>query len=306
MLRGAVNNNAHASAVGTQRSNKTDSLWDTTTRDECRERMLTYPEIDPVAVALGPLKIHWYGLTYLAGLAFAWWLASSRARHSHTPIQPRQVDDLIFYCALGVVLGGRVGYVLFYGGERLLSDPSWLLRVWEGGMSFHGGMLGVIFATLLYARRQKIRFWPLMDFVAPLAPLGLALGRLGNFIGQELWGRPADVPWAMVFPKDPLQLARHPSQLYQFALEGILLFTVLLVFTRKPRPTCAASGVFCFGYGLLRFSVEFFREPDTHLGFQAFGWMTRGQILCIPMLLFGLFLLWLAYGKRSASRSINA
>ncbi|MEM6300850.1 MAG: prolipoprotein diacylglyceryl transferase [Pseudomonadota bacterium] len=259
--------------------------------------MLAYPEIDPVALAVGPLKIHWYGLTYLAGLAFAWWLASTRARRDHSPIQPKQIDDLIFYCALGVVLGGRFGYVFFYGSDRLLSDPSWLLKVWEGGMSFHGGMLGVIFATYLYARRQSIKFWPLMDFVAPLAPLGLGLGRLGNFIGQELWGRPADVPWAMVFPKDPLQLARHPSQLYQFALEGMLLFVVLLLFTRKSRPTYAASGVFSLGYGMLRFFVEFFREPDAHLGFQALGWVTRGQLLCIPMMLLGVFLLWLAYGS---------
>ncbi|MEM6484722.1 MAG: prolipoprotein diacylglyceryl transferase [Pseudomonadota bacterium] len=256
--------------------------------------MLIYPEIDPVALAVGPVKVHWYGLTYLAGLAFAWWLAVRRARWTFTPLQPKQVDDLIFYCALGVVLGGRFGYVLFYGGERLTSDPTWLLRVWEGGMSFHGGMLGVIFATYVYARKQGIRFWPLMDFVAPLAPLGLALGRIGNFIGQELWGRAASVPWAMVFPNDPLQLPRHPSQLYQFALEGLLLFAILLVFTSKPRPVCAASGVFCLGYGILRFSVEFFREPDAHLGFQAFGWMTRGQILCIPMMLFGMFLLWRA------------
>jgi len=256
--------------------------------------MLTYPEIDPVALAVGPVKVHWYGLTYLAGLAFAWWLAVRRARWTFTPLQPKQVDDLIFYCALGVVLGGRLGYVLFYGGERLTSDPTWLLRVWEGGMSFHGGMLGVIFATYLYARKQGIRFWPLMDFVAPLAPLGLALGRIGNFIGQELWGRATSVPWGMIFPNDPLQLPRHPSQLYQFTLEGRLLFTILLPFTRKPRPVCAASGVFCLGYGVLRFSVEFFREPDAHLGFQAFGWMTRGQILCIPMMLFGLFLLWRA------------
>ncbi len=267
--------------------------------------MLAYPEIDPVAIAIGPLKIHWYGLTYLAGLAFAWWLAVRRSAQPHTPLVRQQVDDLIFYCALGVVLGGRLGYVFFYGGERLAEDPAWLLRVWEGGMSFHGGMLGVIAATFFYARRQGVGFGRLLDFVAPLAPLGLALGRLGNFIGQELWGRPADVPWAMVFPRDPLQLARHRSQLYQFALEGMLLFFILLWFSRRPRPTWAVSGVFALGYGVLRFSVEFFREPDAHLGIQAFGWMTRGQILCVPMMLLGLYLLWFAYGRNPASRSAD-
>lgn len=265
--------------------------------------MLTYPEIDPVAVALGPLQIHWYGLTYLAGLAFAWGLATKRSRRPDSPVSREQVDDLLFYAALGVVLGGRMGYAIFYGGERLAQDPSWLLRVWEGGMSFHGGMLGVIVATFWYARRQKIAFGPLLDFVAPLAPLGLALGRLGNFIGQELWGRAADVPWAMVFPRDPLQIARHPSQLYQFALEGMLLFVILFWFSSRPRPTWAVSGVFALGYGLLRFAAEFFREPDAHLGIQAFGWMTRGQILCVPMILLGLYMLWFAFLRTATPAS---
>lgn len=264
--------------------------------------MLTYPDIDPVAIALGPLKIHWYGLTYLAGLAFAWWLAVRRSHRAFTPIAREQVDDLIFYSALGVVFGGRVGYAVFYGAERLAGDPYWLLRVWEGGMSFHGGLLGVIVATFLYARRHKIAFGALLDFVAPLAPLGLALGRLGNFIGQELWGRPADVAWAMVFPRDPFALPRHPSQLYQFALEGMLLFAILLWFSRRPRPTWAASGVFALGYGVLRFFVEFYREPDAHLGIQALGWMTRGQILCVPMMVLGAYLLWRAYGYRPGRR----
>ena len=264
--------------------------------------MLTYPDIDPVAIALGPLKIHWYGLTYLAGLAFAWWLAVQRSHQAFTPIAREQVDDLIFYSALGVVLGGRAGYAVFYGAERLAQDPYWLLRVWEGGMSFHGGLLGVILATFLYARRHKIAFGALLDFVAPLAPLGLALGRLGNFIGQELWGRPADVAWAMVFPRDPFALPRHPSQLYQFALEGMLLFAILLWFSRRPRPTWAASGVFALGYGVLRFFVEFYREPDAHLGIQALGWMTRGQILCVPMMVLGGYLLWRAYGYRPGRR----
>jgi phosphatidylglycerol:prolipoprotein diacylglycerol transferase len=257
--------------------------------------MLAYPEIDPVAISIGPLQVHWYGLTYLAGLSFAWWLAARRSSRPQSPVSREQVDDLIFFAALGVVLGGRIGYALFYGGQRLVEEPAWLLRVWEGGMSFHGGMLGVIVATWLYARRQHIALGPLLDFVALLAPVGLALGRLGNFIGQELWGRASDLPWAMVFPRDPLQLTRHPSQLYQFALEGLTLFVVLLLFSRKPRPTWSVAGLFGLGYGILRFIAEFFRQPDAHLGYQAFGWMTRGQILCLPMLAVGITMLWYAY-----------
>ena len=257
--------------------------------------MLPYPDIDPVAIALGPLKVHWYGLTYLAGLAFAWWLAVRRSRVPGAAVQREQVDDLIFFGALGVVLGGRIGYALFYGGDKIAEDPTWLLRVWQGGMSFHGGMLGVLLAMYLFARKRNIAFGALMDFVAPLVPLGLGFGRLGNFIGQELWGRATDVPWAMVFPKDALQLARHPSQLYQFALEGILLFAVLWWFSSRPRPTWAVSGLFSLGYGCLRCVAEFFREPDRHIGFEALGWLTRGQLLCIPMILLGIYLLTTAY-----------
>jgi phosphatidylglycerol:prolipoprotein diacylglycerol transferase len=261
-------------------------------------RMLTYPAIDPVAFSLGPVKVHWYGLTYLAGLAFAWWLARRLSTRPGSPLRREHIDDLIFYAALGVVLGGRIGYVVFYGGQRLADDPGWLLRVWEGGMSFHGGLLGVIIAMALFARRHAIPLLSLLDFVAVLTPVGLGLGRLGNFIGQELWGRPTDVPWAMVFPRDPLQLPRHPSQLYQFALEGMLLFAVLYLFSRRPRPAGAVGGLFCLGYGVLRFFVEFFREPDAHIGFQAFGWLTRGQLLCVPMMAVGVALLWYAYRRR--------
>ncbi len=257
--------------------------------------MIAYPQIDPVAIALGPIKVHWYGLTYLGGLVFAWWLANRRSSRADSPISRDQVDDLIFYAALGIVAGGRLGYAVFYGWERLIAEPLWLFRVWEGGMAFHGGLLGVIAALYVFARRHRVQFGSVADFVAPLAPVGLALGRLGNFIGQELWGRAADVPWAMVFPKDPLALARHPSQLYQFALEGCLLFFVVLWFSRRPRPTWSVAGVFLVGYGLLRFIAEFFREPDAHIGFEAFGWLTRGQLLCIPMLLLGSWLLLWAY-----------
>ncbi|MFT5710715.1 MAG: phosphatidylglycerol:prolipoprotein diacylglycerol transferase [Halioglobus sp.] len=259
--------------------------------------MLPYPEIDPIAVALGPVQIHWYGLTYLAGLAFAWWLAVRRTARPSCALQRAQVDDLIFYAALGVVLGGRLGYTVFYGWDKVMQDPIWLLRVWQGGMSFHGGLLGVIVAMYFFSRSRKIAFGDVLDFVVPLAPVGLALGRLGNFIGQELWGRPSDVPWAMIFPRDPLQLARHPSQLYQFALEGMLLFAILMWFSSKPRPRWAVGGLFCVGYGCLRFTAEFFREPDQHLGFQALGWVTRGQVLSLPMVVVGLVLLVVAYRK---------
>lgn len=263
--------------------------------------MITYPVIDPVAVELGPLKVHWYGLTYLAGLAFAWWLAMRRSARPDAPIQRDQVDDLIFYAAVGIVVGGRLGYALFYGWDRLASDPTWLFRVWEGGMAFHGGLLGVVTAIAVFARRHQIPFGALADFVAPLAPVGLALGRLGNFIGQELWGRPSDVPWAMVFPRDPLGLARHPSQLYQFALEGCLLFVLVFWFSQRPRPRWSVAGVFLLGYGVLRFSAEFFREPDAHIGFDALGWMTRGQLLSLPMMLLGLWMLMAAFGRARRS-----
>ncbi|MCB1842488.1 MAG: prolipoprotein diacylglyceryl transferase [Halioglobus sp.] len=267
--------------------------------------MLAYPEIDPVALALGPLKIHWYGLAYLAGIGIAWWMAAVRSRRSWSPLQREQVDDLIFYAALGVVLGGRLGYSVFYGAEKIAADPTWLLRVWEGGMSFHGGFLGVLFAMYLFGRRHSIRFGDLMDFVAPLVPVGLGLGRLGNFIGQELWGRATDVPWAMVFPRDPLALARHPSQLYQFALEGVLLLLIMLWYSRLPRPTWAISGVFSLSYGCMRFGVEFFREPDAHLSHLALGWMTRGQMLSLPMVALGIYLLWYAH-RRAALGQVRA
>ena len=259
--------------------------------------MLPYPQIDPVAINLGPVAVHWYGLTYLAGLLFAWWLARVRCRRPGAVIRREQVDDLIFYSALGVVLGGRLGYVLFYGSGRLADDWWWVLRIWEGGMSFHGGLLGVLLANWLLARARGLNYADLLDFVAPLAPMGLALGRLGNFIGQELWGRPSEVPWAMVFPKDPLQLSRHPSQLYQFALEGVLLFALLLWYSGKARPRLAVSALFLLGYGSLRYLVEFFREPDSHLGFVAFDWMTRGQLLCLPMIVIGFCLLLYVHSR---------
>ena len=263
--------------------------------------MLTYPHIDPVALAIGPVKIHWYGLMYLVGFGAAWWLGTQRAKRSSSPLRPEQMGDLIFYCALGVVLGGRLGYVFFYNFDKFLQDPIWALKIWEGGMSFHGGLLGVILAMFWFARQLNVTFFQLADFVAPLVPIGLGMGRIGNFIGGELWGRATDVPWAMIFPRADA-LARHPSQLYQFALEGVTLFCVLWWYSSKDRPRMAISGLFLACYGLFRFLVEFVREPDTQLGYIAFDWLTMGQVLSAPMVLVGsLMILW-AYLKQAKSQ----
>ncbi len=259
--------------------------------------MIEYPNIDPVALSLGPITIYWYGLTYVGGLVFAWWLGKQRARLPNSPIKESQIDDLIFYAALGIIVGGRVGYALFYGAGSLLDDPLRVFRIWEGGMAFHGGFLGVVIAMWFLCRNHKIEFGGLVDFIAPLAPVGLALGRLGNFINQELWGRPADVPWAMVFPNDASGLARHPSQLYQFAMEGVLLFIILYWYTRVPRPRWSAAGLFLFGYGVFRSTAEFFREPDAHIGFDALGWITRGQLLSLPMIIAGAMIIIWAYRR---------
>ncbi|MAY15422.1 MULTISPECIES: prolipoprotein diacylglyceryl transferase [Oceanospirillaceae] len=259
--------------------------------------MLTYPDIDPVAVAIGPLKIHWYGLMYLLAFASAWGLANYRARRPGSGWTPEQVSDLIFYGAMGVILGGRCGYVLLYNFPQFLQDPLWLLRVWEGGMSFHGGLLGVMAALAWFGHKYQKNFFDVADFVAPLVPVGLMFGRFGNFIGGELWGRvadPAHVPWAMVFPRAG-ELPRHPSQLYQAALEGFLLFVILWFYSSRPRPQKAVSAMFLIGYGLFRTIAEFFREPDAHIGFDLFGWMSRGQLLSLPMIVIGIILLVIAY-----------
>ena len=259
--------------------------------------MIHYPNIDPVALSLGPITIYWYGLTYVGGLVFAWWLGKQRAQLPNSPVKESQIDDLIFYAALGIIAGGRIGYALFYGSGSLFDDPLRVFRIWEGGMSFHGGFLGVVIAMWFLCRNHKIEFAGLVDFIAPLAPVGLALGRLGNFINQELWGRPADVPWAMVFPNDPSGLARHPSQLYQFAMEGMLLFVILFWFTRTPRPRWSAAGLFLLGYGVFRSAAEFFRQPDAHIGFDALGWLTRGQLLSLPMIIIGAAIIIWAYRR---------
>lgn len=260
--------------------------------------MLQYPNIDPVAftIPLGvtQIAVHWYGIMYILAFASAWFVAVRRTAQPFSVVKKAQVEDLITYGAFGVIIGGRLGYALFYGMDKLLADPVWLFKLWEGGMSFHGGLLGVVVAMALYARKIQVRFTALMDFVAPIVPLGLGFGRLGNFIGQELWGRVTEHPWGMVFPKAlPEGLARHPSQLYQAFLEGLVLFVIVYWFSRKPRPRCAVSGVFLIFYAIFRFLVEFVREPDEGIGLM--GWMTRGQLLCIPMLFIGIGLVIYAY-----------
>jgi len=257
--------------------------------------MLTYPDIDPIAFSIGPIDVHWYGIAYLCGFAAAWWVAVHRSRYKHTSVRKEQIEDLVLYGALGVILGGRIGYVLFYQLDVFLANPLWLFRVWEGGMSFHGGLLGVVGAMWLYARKHKMSYLGLMDFVAPAVPPGLGFGRIANFIGQELWGRETDSPWGMIFPKDPEALVRHPSQLYEAALEGLLLFIILFWYARKPRPRGAVSGLFLMLYGCFRFAVEFTRQPDAHIDFDLFGWLTRGQLLSIPMIVLGAGLVIWAY-----------
>jgi phosphatidylglycerol:prolipoprotein diacylglycerol transferase len=257
--------------------------------------MLVHPAIDPVAIQLGFLKIHWYGIMYLIGFGATWVLGRLRIRQSMNPVvTEEQLNDLIFYAALGVILGGRLGYVLFYDLPSFLKNPDAIIKIWQGGMSFHGGFLGVLIAIAWYASTIQRKFFELTDFIAPFVPLALAAGRIGNFINGELWGRPTDVPWGMVFQAVD-ELPRHPSQLYQAALEGITLFIILWLFSKKPRPLMAVSCAFLIGYGFFRFLAEFFRTPDAHIGFIAFNWLTMGQLLTLPMVIVGIILLRLAY-----------
>lgn len=250
--------------------------------------MLVYPHINPIALQLGPLAIHWYGLMYMAGFLCFLWLGRKRILIlNHAQINNKMLDDLLFYGVLGVILGGRLGEVLFYNPGYYFSNPLKILAVWEGGMSFHGGFIGVMVAMALFAWQQKLRWLELMDFIAPLVPPGLAFGRLGNFINGELWGRPTDMPWGMVFPHVD-KLPRHPSQLYEFALEGVLLFALLWFYAKKPRPVGAVSGLFLIGYGTFRFLSEFTRNPDDGIfGLMTFG-ISMGQWLSLPMVLAGI------------------
>lgn len=276
---------------------------------------MVFPDFNPVALQLGPLAIRWYGLMYLVGFALAWWLGRRRARAPGAAFEPRQVDDLLFYAALGVIVGGRIGYVLFYDFDAWLADPLRLLRVWEGGMSFHGGLLGVLVAMGWYGRRFGRPFFQITDFIAPLVPLGLLTGRIGNFINGELWGAPGAVPWAMQVScarhpslcwdklqlplGTPLSPPLHPTQLYEALLEGLVLFLLLWWFSARPRPMAAVSGLFLLLYGVFRSAIEFLRMPDAHVGYLAFDWVTMGQLLSLPMIVAGCLLLVVAYRRES-------
>ena len=275
-------------------------------------------DINPIAIPLPfwPHGIHWYGLMYLAAFGAAWWLGTRRVRAGRLPgVDENGFGDLLFYGMLGVVLGGRIGYVLFYGLDQLQADPLFLLRINEGGMSFHGGLIGVMVAAAWWSHARRIQFFDTMDFVAPLVPAGLGFGRLGNYIGGELWGKLTNSGWGVIFPRSDLgpyanvpierlrelhasglldAYARHPSQLYQAFLEGLVMFVALYFYSRKPRPRYAVSGLFALLYGLFRFVVEFVRVPDENIGYLAFGWLTMGQLLSLPLVLLGMALLWLS------------
>jgi phosphatidylglycerol:prolipoprotein diacylglycerol transferase len=258
--------------------------------------VLVHPGFDPIALQVGPLAIRWYGLMYLIGFVIGLLLGRYRANaHPWTGWSKREVDDVLFYVVLGVVIGGRLGYVFFYRPEHYLANPIEILYVWQGGMSFHGGFLGVLVAMALFARKAGKRWIAVTDFIAPLIPHGLATGRLGNFINAELWGRPSDAPWAMVFPNVD-STPRHPSQLYEFALEGVAMFVILWLFASKPRPVGAVSALFLILYGTFRFIVEFTRQPDDYLGLLAFN-LTMGQWLSLPMVLLGVALFVFIYRR---------
>lgn len=255
--------------------------------------MLTYPDFDPIVFNIGPLAVHWYGLMYLLGFSLAWGLGQWRARNPNYGWNKEQVNDLIFYAALGVIIGGRLGYVVFYNLSLYWHYPLDIFKIWDGGMSFHGGLLGVVIAMIGYSRKIHKSLFAVADFLAPLVPLGLAAGRMGNFINGELWGRVTTVPWSMVFPQGGAS-PRHPSQLYELILEGLLLFIILWFYSSKPRPEKRVSALFLILYGVFRFILEFFREPDLQLGFIAFGWLTVGQLLCLPMIMGGIILWYTA------------
>ncbi|MGL5604242.1 MAG: prolipoprotein diacylglyceryl transferase, partial [Plesiomonas sp.] len=256
---------------------------------------LTFPHIDPVIFQIGPLALRWYGLMYLVGFVFALWLGSRRAAKANSGWTKDDVENLLYAGFFGVFLGGRIGYVLFYNFDLFLANPLYLFKVWEGGMSFHGGLIGVITAMCIFAYRTHRPMFAVADFVAPLIPFGLGVGRIGNFINGELWGRVTDVPWAMVFPEGG-PFPRHPSQIYEALLEGLVLFIILNLFVNKPRPTGSVSGMFLVFYGLFRIFCEFFREPDAQLGFFD-GWLTMGQLLSVPMVLAGVGLIIWAYRR---------
>ena len=272
-----------------------------------------YPAIDPIIFSFGPLAVRWYGLAYLAAFATCWWLGNLRAARPDSGWDAQAVSDVVFYGAVGAVLGGRFGYVFFYGFEQFLRDPLWLIRIWDGGMSFHGGLVGTLVAMWWFGRRTSRNFFQVSDFVAPLVPLGLGFGRLGNFANTELPGRETDSVLGMIYPCaadairaiNPLctgqweSFARHPSPLYQAFTEGLVLFCIVWLVAARPRATGVVSGAFLAGYGALRFTTEFFRQPDDHLGFIAFDWLTMGQLLSLPMFIVGILVGFYAHSRRA-------
>ena len=275
--------------------------------------MLTYPHIDPIAISIGPLfgigplRVHWYGIMYLIGFTAAWWLARYRARRPGSTWTPLDVDDLIFYCAVGVIAGGRAGWCLFYGHDVIAENWLNAFHIWDGGMSFHGGMLGVLVATIFFARAKSKHVGDVLDFTAPLPGIGLMCGRLGNFINGELWGKPTDLPWAFgVANAEGTLIARHPSQLYEAALEGLVLFLVIWWFTSRPRPRLAPLGLFLVVYGCARFAIEWVRLPDANIGYLAGDWLTMGMLLTIPMILGGVAMMIYAYRSHQPSGNLSA
>lgn len=250
--------------------------------------MITFPEISPYIFKVGNIGPTWYGLMYVIGFMLGYWLALKKADNAPN-WQRKEVESLLTYCILGVILGGRIGYVFIYQFQAFLDNPAYLLMIQNGGMSFHGGLMGVLIAVWLFKKKQQKRFFEVTDFIAPLFPIGLFFGRIGNFINGELWGRPTSLPWGVVFPN--AEGARHPSQLYEATLEGLILFCILYYLSGKQLAMGRLSGIFLIGYGISRFVVEFFREPDAHIGFIAMNWLTMGQLQSIPMVIFGLYLL---------------
>jgi phosphatidylglycerol:prolipoprotein diacylglycerol transferase len=286
--------------------------------------MLTYPAIDPVIFSIGPVAVRWYGVTYVIAFTIAWWLGRKRASQPGSTWKPTDVDDIIFYGALGAILGGRIGWVLFYGFERFLEEPTMIVKVWQGGMSFHGGLLGVLLAEGILARRRGHRIADMFDFIAPLPGLGILAVRVANFINGELWGKPTTVPWGFLvdpanlhqtqrqealnlcerFGIAPCVLQLHASQLYEGVLEGLVLFVIVWIYTSRPRPRLAPTGLFLICYGLARFSVEFVRIPDENRGYLLFDWVTMGQILTIPMIIVGIALMVIAYRRNEPSGNV--
>jgi phosphatidylglycerol:prolipoprotein diacylglycerol transferase len=275
--------------------------------------MLTYPHINPIAISIGPvfgigpLRVHWYGIMYLIGFVAAWLLARYRARRPGSTWTALDIDDLIFYCAMGVILGGRIGWCIFYGHDVIAENWLNVLHIWDGGMSFHGGMLGVTAAVWLFARIKKKRFADVLDFVAPLPGVGLMAGRFGNFINGELWGKQTTLPWGFrVVDPDGQVVVRHPSQLYEATLEGLVLFLILWWFTSKPRPRLAPTGLFLIVYGLARFTVEWVRLPDANIGYLVGSWLTMGMLLTLPMILAGAIMMAIAYRRDQPSGNLGA